>query len=636
MILAGLTLAQLATIFACAGLGVVALYLLKLRRRTVPVPFSALWDRILRDRDATALFSKLKRILSLLLQLALLGLLVLALGNPRLGERILAGRTLVVLVDASASMQATDVRPSRFSVAKDEVRKMVRGLGGGDRMLIARMSADVLALGPLTGDAATLERELDSLAVTDAAADFPRALRFANDVLRGASGGEIVVVSDGALGPAVDSSGVVHVPQARLTFVPVGHSGRNVGITQFSVRRYPLDKSRYEVMLELSNTGPGPEEVELQLLGDGSLVDLTRLRLAPGERLPRFYPLLSGASRTLEAKIALADGTHDELAVDDHAYALLPERHRSRVLVVTEGNTYLEAALLLGEYLDVTDVAPAGYAQAMVDGRWDAVIFDRVVPAVPPKASALYLDPAGPGAPVSVSKELLAPSFDKIDRTHPVVRYTALEDVNISVGRKLVPESDDRVVGASESGASPILVAGTRGGFKFVALGFDVRKSDLPLRPAWPLFVLDCLDWFANEDSRYVSAFRTGEVWRVPVAGASKQALLKLPDGGSERIAVYAGHAVLLGERTGFYSLTTPEAAGSAEGDATTPFAANLVDANESAIGPRDTLVVEGRPASPLVGFHLGAQRDAWVSLLLVAALLTAIEWATYHRRITV
>ena len=82
MILTGLTFTQLATLFACAGLGVVALYLLKLRRRTVTVPFSALWDRILRDRDATSLFSKLKRILSLLLQLALLGLLVLALRLP--------------------------------------------------------------------------------------------------------------------------------------------------------------------------------------------------------------------------------------------------------------------------------------------------------------------------------------------------------------------------------------------------------------------------------------------------------------------------------------------------------------------------------------------------------------------------
>lgn len=637
MIFTGLTFAQLAALFACTGLGVVALYFLKLRRRRVSVPFSALWDRILRDREATALFSKLKRVLSLLLQLALLGLLVLALGKPRLGERLLAGRTVVVLVDASASMQAIDVSPSRFAQAKDEVRKMVRGLGGGDRMLIARMSADVIPMGPMSGDAAALERELDSLVVTDSAADFPRALRFANDVLLGTTSGEIVVVSDGALGPAIDGSGSVHLPVATLSFVPVGRSGRNVGITQFSVRRYPLDKSHYEVMLELSNTGPQPEEVELQLLGDGSLVDLTRLRLRPGERLPRFYPLLSGASRTLEAKIALADGTHDDLAADDHAYALLPERHRSKVLVVTEGNTYLEAALLLGEYLDVTDVTPAGYAHAMSQGGWDAVVFDRVVPVDAPRVSALYLDPVGPGSPVSVGKDLLAPTFDKIDRAHPTVRYTALEDVNISAGHKLDPASGDRVVGASDGGSSPILVAGTRGGFKFVALGFDVRQSDLPLRPAWPLFVLDCLDWFANEDARYLSSYRTGEVWRVPVDVATKQATLELPDGTSERVGVYDGHAVVRGERAGFYTLSaSPGEIASPSSDTKTSFAANLLDESESSIAPRDTLVVDGRTAGKLVGFRLGAQRDAWVMLILVAALLTAIEWATYHRRITV
>ena len=42
-----------------------------------------------------------------------------------------------------------------------------------------------------------------------------------------------------------------------------------------AVRRYPLDKSRYEVMLEVTNTGPEPEDVELTLLGDGQMVDVT-------------------------------------------------------------------------------------------------------------------------------------------------------------------------------------------------------------------------------------------------------------------------------------------------------------------------------------------------------------------------
>ena len=379
MIFAGLPLAQLLAIFGAIGLGVGVLYVLKLRRRVVAVPFSVLWERILRDKEATSLFSKLKRLLSLLLQLALLALLVLALGDPRAAASLVRGRTIVVLLDASASMQATDVAPNRFVAARDEVRKMIQGLGGADRMLVAQMDAMVTPLGPMSGDIAALEREIATVRPTDAPADFPRALRFAADVLRDAERPEIIVVSDGALGPASDSSGAVHLGDVRLSYVRVGKGGRNVGITQFSVRRYPLDKSRYEVMLELTNPGSQPEDVELQLLGDGALVDFTKLRLQPGERLPRFYPQLSGASRTLEAKIARLDGTHDDLPADDHAYALLPERRRAKVLLVTEGNAYLEAALLLDEYLDVTQVPPARYA-AVASRAWDAVIFDGVTP----------------------------------------------------------------------------------------------------------------------------------------------------------------------------------------------------------------------------------------------------------------
>jgi len=72
--LAGLPLGTLLGIFGAASALVVVFYILKLRRRAVPVPFSRIWDSVLRDKQATELFSKLRRMLSLLLQLALLAL----------------------------------------------------------------------------------------------------------------------------------------------------------------------------------------------------------------------------------------------------------------------------------------------------------------------------------------------------------------------------------------------------------------------------------------------------------------------------------------------------------------------------------------------------------------------------------
>src|SRR5580704_17589294 len=112
----GVPLQTLLQIGALAGAMVVVFYILKLRRRPVAVPFSKIWTRILRDKEATSLFSQLKRLLSLLLQLALLAL---ALGDPRAAMNLVEGRNMVVLVDASASMQATDVSPSRIEVAKE-------------------------------------------------------------------------------------------------------------------------------------------------------------------------------------------------------------------------------------------------------------------------------------------------------------------------------------------------------------------------------------------------------------------------------------------------------------------------------------------------------------------------------------
>ncbi|MBX3221080.1 MAG: VWA domain-containing protein [Labilithrix sp.] len=675
MILAGLGFAQLAAIFGAAALFATALYILKLRRRTVAVPFSKLWEKILRDKEATSLFSRLKRLLSLLVQLALLALLAFALGDPRAAATLIKGRNLVVIVDASASMQATDVPPAknRLEAAKEEVKKVIRGLGGSDRMLIAQMDAAITPLGPTSSDTSELERALDTIKVTDARADFPRALRFATDSLRGVENAEIVVVSDGRLGEAVDASGKVRLgDDIKLSYLPIGRGVRNVGITAFSVRRYPLDKSRYEVMLEVTNTGPETEDVELSLYADpkagaggdrGQLVDLTKLRLKPGERLPRFYPNLSGASRALEAGLVPLADSKDELPADDRAYALLPERRRAKVLVVTPGNTYLEAALLLDEYLDVQLASPREYAEKIAPSgqRQDVIIFDGATPADPPRAHAIYLDPRGPGSPVKVDAELKSPGFDRIERKHPIVRWTALDDVNIARGKKLVPQPGDKVVGASVEG--PILVTGQRGGYKFVAMGFDVRDSDLPLRVAWPLLLLNSVNFFTDEDAQYISSFRTGDVWRVPVVTQTGQARLKTPGGEELLVPVHEGRAVYLGERAGFYELAgadgsdptkgldpakgldapdapAPQAKDAADKDGvpatTAAFAANLLDAEESSIEAAKELVVDGRKAGTLSGFQIGVRREIWIYLLIAAIVLTAIEWITYHRRITV
>lgn len=629
MHLTGLPLPLLIQIGAALGTLVVVSYILKLKRRPIAVPFSKLWERILRDKEATSLFSQLKRLFSLLLQLALLALLLFALGDPRTAAAVLEGRNLVILVDTSASMKATDGQPTRLDQAREEVRKIIRGMGGSDRALVAAMDATVTPLSTMTGDLPTLEGAASSLSASDARADFPRALRFAIDSLRGHTKPEIVVISDGRLGSPSDAWGTVKLQDTKLSYVKVGKGGRNTSISQFSVRRYPLDKSRYEVMIEVANTSEEPLDVELSLFGDNNLVDLTRFRVNAHEKLPRFYPNLSGASRSLEARLSLVGGEHDDLPVDDHAYALLPERRRARILCVTPGNTYLEAALLLDEYLDVTSVAPDKYP--VLQGQFDVTIFDGVAPQVSKNSGhVFYINPSGKDSPLEVKGTVDDAGFDTWDKKSPLLRWTALGDVNIARAAKMVPGKEDKVVGGSFN--APLLVMGRREGHRFVALGFDLRDSDLPLRISWPLLLLNSINDFVEEDTSYISSFRTGDVWRVPVPADAREAMLTMPGGTTRVVPVLEGQAVFVGQHAGFYKLK----AGPAGSEIETGFAANLSDLEESTIAPADQLTVGDVGSGAVEGFKVGVRREIWIYLLAAAVLLTTLEWITYHRRVTV
>src|SRR5229473_1307874 len=93
---------------------IVVMYILKLRRKDVVVSSTFLWRQVIRDVQANAPFQKLRRNLLLLLQLIIAALIIFALARPFLRFSGIGGRNIVIIVDTSASMQSTDVAPSRL------------------------------------------------------------------------------------------------------------------------------------------------------------------------------------------------------------------------------------------------------------------------------------------------------------------------------------------------------------------------------------------------------------------------------------------------------------------------------------------------------------------------------------------
>ena len=50
-------------------------------------------------------------------------------------------------------------------------------------------------------------------------------------------------------------------------------------------------------------------------------------------------------------------------------------------------------------------------------------------------------------------------------------------------------------------------------------MGFDLKKSDLPLRVAFPVLLVNALDWLAGDTVEEAQRFATGQTWRIPLGG---------------------------------------------------------------------------------------------------------------------
>ena len=152
-------LLALAVLGPAAALAAAALW----RRRLAAAEAWAargLWDRLVAGHSPTRL----------VLSVALLAVAVLAAGvalaRPLGGEareRVeREGVDLVVVLDASLSMGAMDVRPSRLAVAETLVRRLVQE-APGHRVALVGAEGEGVVLAPLTTDGAVIDLLLDGI-----------------------------------------------------------------------------------------------------------------------------------------------------------------------------------------------------------------------------------------------------------------------------------------------------------------------------------------------------------------------------------------------------------------------------------------------------------------------------------------
>src|SRR5256885_5048961 len=157
-------LAPAAFLFALTIPVVIVFYLLKRKRVVRLVPSTLLWQKFLAETQASAPFQRLRKNWLLILQIILLVIAVLALSRPFFATKSKPAQLRVVVLDTSASMQATDESPSRFEKARAEALKWVDSLANNDQMVILQAGANTEVKQSATSEKAALRRAVPARA----------------------------------------------------------------------------------------------------------------------------------------------------------------------------------------------------------------------------------------------------------------------------------------------------------------------------------------------------------------------------------------------------------------------------------------------------------------------------------------
>jgi Ca-activated chloride channel family protein len=157
----------------------------------------------------------------------------IAFAGPRWGtEQTLergSGVDIVLALDASLSMLATDAPPNRLERMKEEARRLL-ALSGGDRVGLLAFAGRSYILTPLTVDGGALELFLDNLdpsVVGQAGSSLSRAIRQGTDLLvatQTTSDRALIIMSDGeAFEPASEiTAAAAHAAESGVTVIAVG------------------------------------------------------------------------------------------------------------------------------------------------------------------------------------------------------------------------------------------------------------------------------------------------------------------------------------------------------------------------------------------------------------------------------
>jgi hypothetical protein len=468
---------------------VIAFYLIKTRLQRRMVSTSLFWQQLTPQIYNTSIWRKLRRWLSLLLQLLFLTALVFALAQPLASWQSLQPASLVIVLDPSISMEATDVSPTRWERARQLAGQRLQQMRVFDEASLLVASNPPQVLSNWTRSKRTLLRALSEARLAGRGTDVRPAVALARNLAEGRTHGQVVLFSDGNWAEPPIKEHLAGVEKVWLSGDSV-----NTGITLFGVRRAFTGPGEFQLAARVETHGSASVSGTLEIYRDGRIMDAQPLTVEPGKAWEHTWD--GRAEQTVRFEARLTGFPPDRLTCDDRAEATLPLQSAVNVELVAPANGFLDAALMSLNHVTWKRIWPAEQLGPAQPGT--LYVFYRSLP--PPgfsPSACLLIDPTASGFWGELRGSIEQPLVSEFQRESVLLRHAGIENVSLQKAREFSPSPGAEIF--AESFGKPLIFGKWSGGSRWLVLPFDLETSDFVLRTAFPIVLGNIVESLRQE-----------------------------------------------------------------------------------------------------------------------------------------
>lgn len=653
-----------ASAWFAAALPVIALmYILKKKYTDTLVPSHMLWNRLLKEQEANRPWQRLRSRWLLLLQLLAALAAVLALMQPVWLRPALSDGHAVLLIDRSGSMSAADDEGGSDSRSRLET---VIGLASDwlgeqprDRpvsLVVAGAEPEVLAAREHDHD--VLRERLNAIVPYYGRSDHAAALSFADSLHGGETDGVTYVLTDGEWLDAEEAETLrLTAPVEQWQASPDTASGagayENGSLLGMGLREDSSSPGSQFATITVRNDSSRSRTYGVDLYAyDGKGDELFRSELTLEAEADGWQSAESEQLPPADYYKAVLRGNPDAIPADNIAYQFPRETGTGKALLVTEGNLFLEKALLLAGVQIVKSSPELAPPQGDLASELDYVVLDGHYEALKEadgwsdwlKGMPLWII----DHPEEGDARSLAPADTEVKKAdHPVVSYITLQDTHI--GRLFAPGPEDLSWGKTilQYGGHPAIIAGTSQGRPNLRFTFSLQDSDLPLRPEFPILIVQASEWMNGGATPQLGTAVSGGQLAITLQSDTERAEWVMAEGAGltnkEREQAALPNAFERSEEQvnipalpGLYRLEERNGAGEVTSSRLLAVAPDIAELQSRRSGEATLRLVadqatEGNEQEGLAGRTMETHSLAAIALALLLALMIT-EWEVYRR----